>query len=303
MRSRIQLEIRDRYYDGISTTTESLVEGFLREVKFLPTRLRLDKTLLDEIMKIEEFHRDEKNLQSLFTYASGLYETTNLTLAQSTNTMTDVKNAIRVLASIPVEPNDERSNAVVNAVFSISCPVKRPSATVVPGVVSIRESRVEVRFRHQNARTLEEATTQFVRAAWKSMGPNGLFESFADGENVVIREPFSTENIYDGRICTPRSIRSRMRETIRDHVSEFVVFTLSVVMCAVLVVMSLSILKQIQILPDGGNARLSLLWKQGWLDRLATAFFTSGVYSAVTLGFDFFKAYGIPVIDWNSKAE
>ncbi len=295
MRSLIQLTIN--LESSANANGRQLVDQFLVTKKYLPTPIEISRGMYDRIMEIDEIQRNEQNLESIFQEIASAQASKPGDIAQANNAINDIKNAIRVLSSIPKEPNDERSNAVTNATFSISCQVKKPSSALVPGVVSIREGRVEVRFRHNNARTLEEATTQFVRDAWGQMGQTGLLEPFKDGETVAIREPFSTEDIYQGTICTPRNLRSRLRETVRSHLSEFVLFLLSVFFCAILFFLSRSILHQIEG-PTDGISLPGLQWRQGWFDRLATAAFTTGVYSFVDLASYFFRVYNIPVIDW-----
>lgn len=172
----------------------------------------------------------------------------------------------------------------------------QPSPMTVHGVVSVRESRVEVRFRHHTALALEEATNKFVQDAWA-----GPFDPFEDREKVPIREPLSTDNIYLGTIRTPRGFWPRLKETVRHHSHEFIVLLLSVALCATTVVLSRSILHQIENPGLAKDALAELQWWQGWFDRLATAGLITGLYSFIELVYHFARIYKICIINWDSE--
>jgi hypothetical protein len=310
MRALIHLDIRkDVFEASANKDSRSIVRDFL-STTYLPTAIQIPREAFDGIMQIDRIHADDGNLQAIFdAIDKSLESQDNGDLALRTNTSNDLKNAVRVLSTIPKEPNQERSNALVNAAFSISCHVKEPSGTFVPGVVSIRENRVEVRFRHHNAKALEEATKQFVQDVWKAMGAKGPFAPFAKDATVAIREPFSLENVNVGTIHAPVSIMSRVRETILAHVPQASVCFASFLICAVFAVLSYkvvrdvkneeSVVRRAQLDPEQDNGELLILqWRQGWYDRLASTGFITFVYSFVELATHFVVLYRIPTIRW-----
>lgn len=197
------------------------------------------------------------------------------------------RQAAEILCSIPLT-EQERQQALNTVRYSIHF-VDHFHGTTVWGVVCLDSPTMSVRWRHRVSRSLERATEEFVARLWEQAGPDKMFQEFALGHTIPVREPLSTTDAYIGEVLPPGP---KLKELARHGKSiELKIAKWSLIVTALCFLAG-------GILFYLSTADSVMRWSSGVFDRLATTGAATAAVSYLNYLFHLHELQRKPIIDW-----